>query len=48
MICRKSYISPVLFHLFDTGRLGALWHGEDAGRARSREQRLGAVLAATT
>jgi len=46
-ICRKSYIAPCLFKLFDDGKLKQLW--ESAGRGRvglaTREKRLGAVLA---
>ncbi|HWU19252.1 MAG TPA: DNA topoisomerase IB [Devosia sp.] len=47
-ICRKSYIAPCLFKLFDQGKLQALW--AVAGRGRpglsAREKRLGVVLAA--
>jgi DNA topoisomerase-1 len=47
-ICRKSYIAPCLFKLFDNGQLKAVW--ESAGRGSAgllaREKRLGAVLAA--
>jgi DNA topoisomerase-1 len=47
MICRKSYIAPVLFRLFDSGKLRTLWEKTAAGNGRrAREQRLGAVLAA--
>jgi DNA topoisomerase-1 len=46
-ICRKSYIAPCLFKLFDDGKLKQIW--ESAGRGRpglaTREKRLGAVLA---
>jgi DNA topoisomerase-1 len=49
-ICRKSYIAPCLFKLFDSGKLKALW--DEAGRGRAgllkRERRLGAVLAAVS
>ncbi len=47
-ICRKSYIAPCLFRLFDEGKLQGVW--ETAGRAgpgiKLRERRLAAVLAA--
>ena len=50
VICRKSYIAPCLFKLFDDGKLTAMW--ESAGRGCAgllqREKRLGAVLAAVT
>lgn len=47
MICRKSYIAPVLFRLFDSGKLRALWEKATTGTGiRQREQRLGAILAA--
>lgn len=48
IICRKSYIAPCLFKLFDEGKLKAIWAGAGKGRAglRQREKRLGAVLAA--
>jgi DNA topoisomerase-1 len=48
MICRKSYIAPCLFRLFDEGRLQKLWIATSAGGRglRLRERRLGAVLAA--
>lgn len=48
MICRKSYIAPCLFELFDKGKLKDLWSTTTPGRTglRQREQRLGAVLAA--
>ena len=47
-ICRKSYIAPCLFKLFDNGKLRPLWEGAGKGRAGllTREKRLGAVLAA--
>lgn len=47
-ICRKSYIAPCLFKLFDDGRLKAMWDGAGKGQAGllAREKRLGAVLAA--
>ena len=48
VICRKSYIAPCLFKLFDDGKLKGIW--EAAGKGRTgllqREKRLGAVLAA--
>ena len=46
-ICRKSYIAPCLFKLFDDGKLKALWESAGGGRAGllAREQRLGVVLA---
>jgi DNA topoisomerase-1 len=48
VICRKSYIAPCLFKLFDAGKLKALWEGAGKGRTGllMREKRLGAVLAA--
>jgi DNA topoisomerase-1 len=47
MICRKSYIAPFLFQLFDAGHLKELWDGARGGRSpRAREQRLAALLAA--
>jgi DNA topoisomerase I len=48
MICRKSYIAPCLFKLFDQGKLQALWSAAGDGKAglRQREQRLQSVLAA--
>ena len=47
-ICRKSYIAPCLFKLFDSGKLKDLWDSAGAGRAGllAREKRLGVVLAA--
>lgn len=50
VICRKSYIAPCLFKLFDDGRLKAMWDGAGKGRAGllQREKRLGVVLAAVT
>lgn len=49
-ICRKSYIAPCLFKLFDDGKLRALWESAGKGRAGllAREKRLGAVLASVT
>ncbi len=46
-ICRKSYIAPCLFALFEAGRLGELWATVEAARngMRRREVRLAAVLA---
>ena len=46
-ICRKSYIAPCLFKLFDDGKLSTLWNEGGKGRAGllAREKRLGAVLA---
>lgn len=48
MICRKSYIAPCLFKLFDEGKLQALWQAAGSGKTglRQREQRLQSVLAA--
>jgi DNA topoisomerase-1 len=47
MICRKSYIAPILFRLFDTGKLRALWEAAATTNGpRSAERRLGALLAA--
>jgi DNA topoisomerase-1 len=48
MICRKSYIAPCLFRLFDEGKLRGLWDAAGRGRAGllTREKRLGEVLAA--
>lgn len=47
MICRKSYIAPCLFKLFDEGKLGELWAAAGGGRTGllQREARLRAVLA---
>lgn len=47
MICRKSYIAPCLFKLFDEGKLQQLWSAAGSAKRglRQREQRLGAVLA---
>jgi DNA topoisomerase-1 len=47
-ICRKSYIAPCLFKLFDDGKLSAVWHegGKGGAGLLAREKRLGAVLAA--
>lgn len=47
MICRKSYIAPCLFKLFDERKLKALWEAAGKGRTGllTRERRLGAVLA---
>jgi DNA topoisomerase-1 len=47
-ICRKSYIAPCLFKLFDDGKLRDVWEAAGRGRAglATREKRLGAVLAA--
>jgi len=50
IICRKSYIAPCLFQLFDEGKLQRLWLAaeQQARRGlRPREQKLGAVLRAT-
>lgn len=48
MICRKSYIAPCLFKLFDAGKLAPIWAEAGKGRAGllARESKLGAVLAA--
>ncbi len=48
MICRKSYIAPFLFQLFDAGKLNTLWLAAEAKGPRAREQRLGMVLAAVS
>jgi DNA topoisomerase I len=47
-ICRKSYIAPCLFKLFDDGKLSAVWNegGKGSAGLLAREKRLGAVLAA--
>lgn len=47
-ICRKSYIAPCLFKLFDDGKLKQVWEAAGRGRAglATREKRLGVVLAA--
>jgi DNA topoisomerase I len=46
LICRKSYIAPCLFNLFDEGTLGELWvrGGDGSNGLRQREKRLGALL----
>lgn len=46
-ICRKSYIAPCLFKLFDQGKLQSLWAAAGDGKSglRQREQRLQNVLA---
>lgn len=46
-ICRKSYIAPCLFALFEAGRLSQLWAaaGATRGGMRQREVRLESVLA---
>jgi DNA topoisomerase-1 len=48
MICRKSYIAPCLFQLFDEGRLQRLWAASTGGTRglKLREQKLGVVLKA--
>jgi DNA topoisomerase-1 len=48
VICRKSYIAPCLFKLFDEGKLKAMWEAAGNGRTGllAREKRLGVVLAA--
>ena len=47
MICRKSYIAPFIFQLFDSGRLHELWtNASNSNGKRGPEQRLGALLAA--
>ena len=48
VICRKSYIAPCLFKLFDDGKLKTMWDAAGKGRAGllTREKRLGVVLAA--
>jgi DNA topoisomerase-1 len=48
VICRKSYIAPCLFKLFDEGKLAQLWaEASDATIGlKERERRLGAVLLA--
>lgn len=47
VICRKSYIAPCLFKLFDEGKLKAMWEVAGKGRAGllTREKRLSVVLA---
>jgi len=47
MICRKSYIAPCLFKLFDQGKLSALWSAAGGAKQglRQREQRLASVIA---
>jgi DNA topoisomerase-1 len=49
-ICRKSYITPCLFKLFDEGKLQDLWSSAGPGRAGllQREKRLAAVLASVS
>lgn len=46
-ICRKSYIAPCLFRLFDEGKLKTMWDAAGNGRVGllTREKRLGVVLA---
>jgi DNA topoisomerase-1 len=48
VICRKSYIAPCLFKLFDEGKLARLWtEASDATIGlKERERRLSAVLLA--
>ncbi|KRA50341.1 DNA topoisomerase IB [Devosia sp. Root635] len=48
VICRKSYIAPCLFKLFDAGKLKQMWEAAGKGRTGllAREKRLGVVLAA--
>ena len=48
-ICRKSYIAPCLFKLFDAGKLGGLWASAEitTGGLKDRERRLSAVLTAS-
>lgn len=50
VICRKSYIAPCLFELFDKGKLKAIWETGGTGGAGLllRERRLAAVLAAVS
>jgi len=50
MICRKSYIAPCLFKLFDEGKLQSLWQAAGRGKTglKQREQRLQTVLAAVS
>ena len=50
IICRKSYIAPCLFKLFDEGKLHDLWEAGGKGRAGllTRERRLAEVLAAVS
>ncbi len=45
MICRKSYIAPFLFVLFDKGKLREAW-GAGGRRPRGRERVLGQLLEA--
>ncbi|MGB3339618.1 MAG: DNA topoisomerase IB [Devosia sp.] len=50
VICRKSYIAPCLFKLFDDGKLKAIWDAAGKGRTGllQREKRLAVVLATAT
>lgn len=50
VICRKSYIAPCLFKLFDDGKLKSIWDAGGKGRTGllQREKRLAVVLAAAT
>lgn len=45
-ICRKSYIAPCLFGLFEAGKLGNLWEKalDGASGLKDRERRLAQVL----
>ena len=47
-ICRKSYIAPCLFKLYDEGKLQPMWStaGRGAPGLKMRERRLATVLAA--
>ncbi|MDB5506321.1 MAG: hypothetical protein JWR75_959 [Devosia sp.] len=48
MVCRKSYVAPCLFKLFDTGKLSGLWNAAGTGGhgVKAREAKLGRVLEA--
>jgi DNA topoisomerase-1 len=50
MICRKSYIAPCLFKLFDAGKLSQMWASAESTTSglRDRERRLSAVLSAAS
>lgn len=47
-ICRKSYIAPCLFGLFEAGKLGGLWEKalDGASGLKERERKLAQVLGA--
>lgn len=44
MICRKSYICPMLFQLFETGQLRRQWGRGRGSGPRARERQLGLLL----